>query len=416
MAVDPNALAADIVDMIEADTGNDQVDAARIVWLAMAKATAPYFTTGGSGVAQVTAGSSKVSVAPTTGNVVVDVVPANFTGIPQAAVTGLVSDLSAFAASLAGKSNVGHTHPQSDIVDLTTDLAAKAPTWRSIATTSPLTGGGDLSADRTIGLALQTDGVTIQGAGTVASPLKVIGAGASGEVGGGVWAPPAVPHPYDDEFNVGTILGAPWTISNGSVGGTAPDPYASFNVGDSRISHNVQRKHWLMVQPVANNTELAITRTIPGMPTDFAVLMRGCFWHRTTAAINNDFSFALMLSTAPYDASNRVIFNINDADAGIIQAEYGRSVGGVFTSVNTTANIAANDHTAIDVVLIQKIGTTFHGWCWTNNGGGIYLGSQTFAGTIGTAGFWATNNSVAPPGNMYAGVDFIRFYNGIYTP
>ncbi len=42
----------------------------------------------GSGVVDsVTAGSSMVSVAPTTGNVVVDVVPANFTGIPMSGIT-----------------------------------------------------------------------------------------------------------------------------------------------------------------------------------------------------------------------------------------------------------------------------------------------------------------------------------------
>lgn len=41
---------------------------------------------------------------------------------------------------------------QSKIDGLTTDLAAKAPTSRSIATTAPLTGGGDLSADRTLGV------------------------------------------------------------------------------------------------------------------------------------------------------------------------------------------------------------------------------------------------------------------------
>lgn len=39
---------------------------------------------------------------------------------------------------------------------LTTAVAAKAPTSRSIATSAPLTGGGDLSADRTIGISPAT--------------------------------------------------------------------------------------------------------------------------------------------------------------------------------------------------------------------------------------------------------------------
>lgn len=41
---------------------------------------------------------------------------------------------------------------ESQVTSLTTDLAAKAPTARLINTTAPLTGGGDLSADRTLAI------------------------------------------------------------------------------------------------------------------------------------------------------------------------------------------------------------------------------------------------------------------------
>jgi hypothetical protein len=100
---------------------------------------------GGGAVTSVNSGSSKVSVSPTTGVVVVDVVPANFTGIPQTGVTDLVADL-------ADKSDVGHTHAQADVTNLVTDLAAKAPTTRTITAGVALSGGGDLSANRTIDL------------------------------------------------------------------------------------------------------------------------------------------------------------------------------------------------------------------------------------------------------------------------
>lgn len=96
---------------------------------------------GGGAVASVTAGSTKVTVSPTTGAVVVDVVPSLFTGIPESGVTGLVAD-----------------------------LAGKVASSRAIATTTPLTidGGAsaDLSANRTLAIAANgiTDALLRQGA------------------------------------------------------------------------------------------------------------------------------------------------------------------------------------------------------------------------------------------------------------
>jgi len=117
---------------------------------------------GGGAVSSVTAGSSMVSVSPTTGAVIVDVVPANFTGIPESGITGL-----------------------------TTDLAAKVPTTRSLAGSGLVKIGGgasaDLSADRTISVQLATSriaGRTTAGTGDlealtgtqVTAMLDVVGA------------------------------------------------------------------------------------------------------------------------------------------------------------------------------------------------------------------------------------------------
>jgi hypothetical protein len=52
--------------------------------------------------------------------------------------------------ALAGKAASSHTHAQSDVTNLTTDLAAKAPTSRTISAGGLATGGGDLSTNRTI--------------------------------------------------------------------------------------------------------------------------------------------------------------------------------------------------------------------------------------------------------------------------
>lgn len=84
---------------------------------------------------------------------------------PESDVTGLVTDL-------ANKSNVGHTHTEADVTGLTTDLASKALASRLINTTSPLSGGGDLTADRTLSIVANgiSDSLLRQGAG-----LSVIG-------------------------------------------------------------------------------------------------------------------------------------------------------------------------------------------------------------------------------------------------
>lgn len=53
---------------------------------------------------------------------------------------------------LTGYAPVSHTHAQADVTGLTSALAAKVPTTTTISTTAPLTGGGDLSANRTLAI------------------------------------------------------------------------------------------------------------------------------------------------------------------------------------------------------------------------------------------------------------------------
>ncbi len=48
---------------------------------------------------------------------------------------------------------------ESQVTNLTTDLAALVPTSRTISTTAPITGGGDLSANRTFAIAASTNSV-----------------------------------------------------------------------------------------------------------------------------------------------------------------------------------------------------------------------------------------------------------------
>lgn len=53
---------------------------------------------------------------------------------------------------LAAKAPLAHSHPESEVTNLTADLAGKVPATRAINTTSPLSGGGALSSDLTLSL------------------------------------------------------------------------------------------------------------------------------------------------------------------------------------------------------------------------------------------------------------------------
>src|SRR5947209_7034537 len=61
-----------------------------------------------------------------------------------------VSD-SGLVMSVAGRTGAV-VIAESDVTGLVSDLAAKVATTRTISTTAPLTGGGDLSANRTLAI------------------------------------------------------------------------------------------------------------------------------------------------------------------------------------------------------------------------------------------------------------------------
>jgi len=63
-----------------------------------------------------------------------------------------IEDVSGLGAVLDGFSPLSHTHTMTAVTGLEDALAAKTPAARAIATTGSITGGGDLSADRSLSL------------------------------------------------------------------------------------------------------------------------------------------------------------------------------------------------------------------------------------------------------------------------
>lgn len=94
-------------------------------------------------------------------------------------------------AAIDGRAATVHGHAESDVTGLVSDLAAKVAATRAINTTAPLTGGGDMSGDRTLAVntfgSAQAGVVPASGGGT-ANYLRADGAwtAPSGGPGGGV--------------------------------------------------------------------------------------------------------------------------------------------------------------------------------------------------------------------------------------
>jgi hypothetical protein len=82
------------------------------------------------------------------------------------AATDVRAAIEELDGDLAGKAALIHTHAQADVTNLVTDLAAKVPTSRSVTGGGLVTGGGDLSASRTLTVTAASQAQAEAGAST----------------------------------------------------------------------------------------------------------------------------------------------------------------------------------------------------------------------------------------------------------
>lgn len=235
-----------------------------------------------------------------------------------------------------------------------------------------------------------------------------------------LWDRPLVAHPFDDEFD-STVLNPAWVAEAGLWVQGAIDPYQAYAAGNVRFElHTQRRPSWMMIQAPADAGNKRINKPIAGMPANYFVWMRASFATRlNTAPTDNDFTLNLILSTSPYDNTNRINISVNETDNGTIYAEMAKTEGGAFTLIADTIDLfgAQADMQAIEAVGMQKIGTTYHGWAFGRNGSAIYMGSSVFAPTVGTVAIEVLNSVTTAPGTMVTGLDFVRFKNGaLYLP
>lgn len=74
----------------------------------------------------------------------------NSPSVPTPAIGGDAANKAYVDTGLAGKANTAHGHTESDVTGLVSDLASKVPNSRQIIAGTGISGGGDLSADRTL--------------------------------------------------------------------------------------------------------------------------------------------------------------------------------------------------------------------------------------------------------------------------
>ena len=122
---------------------------------------------------RITAISSGTTPPPTTSQYILSAVDA---ALPNSRVVTNTTEVT-WDTTTAGqlKANVGAI-AESKVTNLTTDLAARVLSTRLINTTAPLTGGGDLSADRTLAITDFVASGASHARGAVPDPGAVAGA------------------------------------------------------------------------------------------------------------------------------------------------------------------------------------------------------------------------------------------------
>lgn len=158
---------------------------------------------------------------------------------------------------------------ESQVTNLVADLAAKVPTTRTISTTSPLSGGGDLSADRTLTTSMNTNkligrgtaGVGVMEEITLGTNLSLSGTtlnAASGGAGAS-WTETEI------DFGSLPIKDKTFTITDAAVSGSSKIMVVpSGNVATSRVGNDLEWDNLLLGAIASAGSFILTALAFPG--------------------------------------------------------------------------------------------------------------------------------------------------------
>jgi hypothetical protein len=256
-------------------------------------------------------------------------------------------------------------------------------------------------------------------------PIIIPGAGVGGSgsgVGGGdidseLWALPASPSAFDDEFNA-DALDAAW-IRNYTVSASQIDATASFAAGDTREELNgqitgIKRSH-LRLQPPGDGATKQLRKFALGdgitLPDGFYYIRAFCTSrNRTPVQGDNEIGFTLQKSVSAM-GGNGVTVWLFEQDAGLTRPEAQIINDGVVGGPDSFAGDLEIVGQPYAYVGILKNGTQYDTFFAGGNGNWIWLQRYTYTGSevIDSIVLKVNAASTDAPGNSIMGWDFVRY-------